>query len=134
MSKDSAHSPGHDGHFFPQKYCVACMKSMFKVQINISFVTSNDHSHYSPLFLYIYGAQIIQWFCIQNINTFTSTVFLIDEVSDVAGLTPIAIKQQELLTPNSPYLFCASADFEIKYCINQDIVGVMVNTELIFYD
>ena len=45
MSKDSVHSIGHVGHLFPKKYCIACKKSMLKVQINLSFVTSFEDSH-----------------------------------------------------------------------------------------
>ena len=63
MSKDSAHSTGHVGHFFPIKYCVACKKSTLKVLINLGFVTSFEDSHYILLFRYIYGAQLIQRFC-----------------------------------------------------------------------
>ena len=36
MSKDSARSTGHDGHFF-KKYCLACKKSSLQVLINFGF-------------------------------------------------------------------------------------------------
>ena len=36
---------------------------MLKVLINLGFVTSFEDSHYILLFRYIYGAQLIQWFC-----------------------------------------------------------------------
>ena len=36
-------------------------------------------------------------------------------------------------TIDSPYFSCTSADFEIEYFIYGDTVGVLVNTELIFY-
>ena len=44
MSKDSAHSTGHVGHFFPKKCCVTCKKSTRKVLINFGFVTSFEDS------------------------------------------------------------------------------------------
>ena len=63
MSKDSARSTGHVRQFFQKKkYCVACKKSTLKVQINLSFVTPFEDSHYILLFRYIYGAQIMQRF------------------------------------------------------------------------
>ena len=63
MSKDSAHSTGHVGRFFPKKkkkYCVTCKKSKRKVLINFGFVTSFEDSHYTLLFRYIYGGRVIQ--------------------------------------------------------------------------
>ena len=33
-----------------------------------------------------------------------------------------------------PYFSCTTADFEIKYFINEVTVGVSINTKLIFYD
>ena len=36
---------------------------MLEVLINFCFVTSFEDSHYILLFRYIYGAQVIQWFC-----------------------------------------------------------------------
>ena len=39
------------------------MKSTLKVLINFGFVTSFEDGHYILLFRYIYGAQLIQWFC-----------------------------------------------------------------------
>ena len=48
---------------FSNTYCVASKKSTLKVLINFGFVTSFEDSHYILLFRYIYGAQLIQWFC-----------------------------------------------------------------------
>ena len=33
-----------------------------------------------------------------------------------------------------PYFSCTTADFEIQYFINKVTIGVLANTELIFYD
>ena len=60
MSKDSARYTGHVGHFFPKKYCVICKKSTRKILNNFSFVMSFEDSHYTLLFRYIYGEQVIQ--------------------------------------------------------------------------
>ena len=48
---------------FSKKYCVACKKSALKFLINFGFVTSFEDNHYILLVRYIYGAQLIQWFC-----------------------------------------------------------------------
>ena len=48
---------------FSQKYCVVCKKPTLKDLICFGFVTSFEDSHCILLFRYIYGAQLIQWFC-----------------------------------------------------------------------
>ena len=65
ISKDSARSTGHVGHFplSPKKCCVACKKSTLEILIDLGFVTSFEDSHYILLFRFICGAQLIQWFC-----------------------------------------------------------------------
>ena len=73
-------------------------------------------------------------FAIQSI--FISTIVLINEVSDVTGHRTSSHFHQEIkgVTINTPYFSCTTADFEIQYFIKNDTVGVLVNTELIFYD
>ena len=106
MSKDSARSTGHVDHFFPIKYCVACKKSTLKVLINIGFVTSFEDSHYILLFRYIYGAQLMQWFCYSkhlhvNLNYRPN--------GTATSLSP------KCYSANVPLDFCTTADFEMKY-------------------
>ena len=60
--------------FFSIKNCVACKKSTLRILINLDFVTSFEDGHYILLFRYIYGAQLIQWFCYSN--TFMSTAII----------------------------------------------------------
>ena len=82
MSKDSARSTGHAGHFFLKKYCVVCKKSTLKVLINFGFMTYFEDSHYILLFRYIYGAQLIQWFCYSK-HLHVNCCSYINEVSEV---------------------------------------------------
>ena len=77
MSKDSARSTGHVGHFSP-KYCVPCKKSTLKVLINLGFVTSFEDSHYIPLLFRcsdtFMARNLYSGFAIQN--TFMTTAII----------------------------------------------------------
>ena len=68
-------------------------------------------------------------------NSFLSTVVLTNEVSDVTGPAPIAIKKYlRSVVLMLSYFSCTAADFEIQYFFNKVTVGVLINTVLIFYD
>ena len=65
-----------------------------------------------------------------------STVVLIDKVSDitVTGPAPTAIRNKGCCF-QCPYFPCTVVDFEMEYIffLNEDNVGVLVYTQLIFY-
>ena len=90
-------------------------------------MTSFEDSHYILLFRYIYGAQLISGFAIQN--TFISTVVITNQICEVL--------QRHYLVPkcysaNVTLDFCTTTDFETKYFVNEDDAGVLGNTYLIF--
>ena len=106
MSKDSARSTGHVDHFFPIKYCVACNKSTLKVLINLGFVTSFEHSHYILFFRYIYGAQLMQWFC------YSKHLHVNRNYRPNGTATSLSPK---CYSANVPLDFCTTADFEMNF-------------------
>ena len=115
MSKDSARSTGHAGHFFPKKYCVAFKKSTLKVLINLVFVTSFEDSHYILLFRYIYGAQLIQWFW------YSKHLHVNRDYRPNGTATSLSPKCYSANVPLvNLVFFCKTADFEIKYFFNED--------------
>ena len=128
ISKDSARSTVvllfyfctlYFWYFFPKRYCVACKKSTLKVLINFGFVTSFEDSHFILLFRYIYGAQLIQWFCYSkhlhvNCNNRPN--------GTATSLSP------KCYSANVPLYFCTTAVFEIEYFFNEDTPGVLGNT------
>ena len=106
--------------FFQIKYCVACKKSTLKVLINLGFVTSFEDSHNILLFRYIYGAQLMQWFCYSK--HFMSTAIIGRMVLQrhyplsAILLTSLSIFAQLLTLRWNTYLF------------NEGTAGVLGNT------
>ena len=117
MSKDSSRSTGHVDHFFPPKYCVACKKSKLKVLINLGFVTSFEGSLYILLFRYIYGAQLIQWFC------YSKHLHVNRNYRPNGTATSLSPKYY---SANVPLDFCTTADFEIKYFLTKALLAFWV--------
>ena len=126
MSKDSACSTGHVGHFFQKKKCVTCKKSTRKVLTNFGFVTSFEDSHYTLPFRYIYGARDIQWFSYSKHLHVNCCSCQWSKWSIATSLYP------KCYSADVPLDFCTTADFEIKYFFNEGTVGVLSNTQLIF--
>ena len=115
-----------------KKYCVACKKSTLIVQINLSFVTPFEDSHYILLFWHIYGVHIIRWLwyskCLHvNHRSHKWSKWCHRTSSN---------RHQEIrdVVLMLPYFSCTTADFGIQYFFNKGTVGVLVNTRLIFYD
>ena len=117
MSKDSARSTGHVDHFFPIKYCVACKKSTLKVLINLGFVTSFEDSHYILLLRYIYGAQLIQWFC------YSKHLHVNRNYRQNGTATSLSPK---CYSANVPLDFCTTAEFELKYFLTKALLAFWV--------
>ena len=105
--------------FFPIKYCVACKKSTLKVLINLGFVTSFEDSHYILLFRYIYGAQLIQWFC------YSKHLHVNRNYRPNGSATSLSPKCYSATVPLD---LCTTADFEMKYFFNEGAAGVLGNT------
>ena len=103
--------------FFPIKYCVTCKKSTLKVIINLGFVTSFEDSHYILLFRYIYGAQLIQWFCY-------SKHFHVNRNYRPNG-TATSLSPK-CYSANVPLDFCTTADFEMKYFLTEALLALWV--------
>ena len=93
-----------------------------KVLINFGFVTSFEDSHHILLFWYIYGAQLIQWFCYSKHIHVNCCSYQWSKWSIATSLSP------KCYSANVPLDFCASADFDIKYFFNEDTAGVLGNT------
>ena len=89
---------------FSKKYCVTCKKLSLKVLINFGFVTSFEDSHYILLFRYIYGAQLIQWFC------YSKHLHVNRNYRPNGTATSLSPK---CYSANVPLDFCTTADFEI---------------------
>ena len=120
MSKDSARSTGHVGHFFPKKYYVTCKKSTLKVLINFGLVTSFEDSHYTSLFRYIYGARVIQWFCYSKHLHVNCCSCQWSKWSIATSLS------HKCYSANVPLDFCTTADFEIKYFSTKALLAFWV--------
>ena len=119
MSKDSARSTGHVGHFLSKKYCVNCKKTTLKLEINFGFVTSFKDNHYILLFRYIYVAQLIQWFC------YSKHLHVNRNYRPNGTATSLSPK---CYSANIPLDFYITADFDIKYFFNESSAGVLGNT------
>ena len=101
---------------FSKRYCVVCKKWTLKVQINPSFVTPFEESHYILLFRYIYGAQIVQWF-------WYSKSLHVNRRSHQGSkwrYRTSSNRHQEIRTVVLMLHYCSSAtaDFEIKHFFN----------------
>ena len=117
MSKDSARSTGHAGHFFPKKKILRSLQEInAKIFMNLGFVTSFEDSHYILLFRHIYGAQLIQWFC-YSIHLHINRNYRPNGTA--TSLSP------KCYSANVPLDSCTTADFEIKYFFNEDTAGVL---------
>ena len=114
MSKDSTRSTGHVDHFFPIKYCVACKKSTFKVLINLGFVIWRQSLHFCFSDTFMAHNIHIQWFCYSkylhvNRNHRPN--------GTATSLSPKCYSGNVLL------VFCATADFEMKYFLTKALVA-----------
>ena len=106
MSKDSARFHWScRSLFFPIKYCVACKKSTLKVLTNLGFVRSFEDSHCILLLRYIYGAQLIQWFC------YSKHLHVNRNYRSNGTATSLYPK---CYSANVPLDLCTTADFEMK--------------------
>ena len=104
---------------FFSKHCVACKKSTLKIKINYCFVTSFENSHYILLFGYIYGAQLIQWFCYsKHLHVNCRSYQWISEV-----LQHHSLLSAILLTSLSIF-----AQLWYQIFFNEDTAGVLGNT------
>ena len=103
--------------FFSIKYCVVYKKSTLKVLINRGFVTSFEDSHYILLFRYIYGAQLIQWFC------YSKHLHVNRNYGPNSTATSLSPK---CYSANVPLDFCTNADFEMKYFLTKALLAFWV--------
>ena len=103
--------------FLPRKYCVACKKSTLKILINHGFVTSFEDIHYILLFRYIYGAQLMQWFC------YSKHLHVNRNYRPNGTATSLSPK---CYSANVPLDFRTTADFEMKYCLAKALLAFWV--------
>ena len=98
--------------FLSKKYCATCKKSTLKVLINFGFVTSFGDSHYILPFRYIYGAQLIQWFCYSKHLHVNYCSYQLSKHCNVILKRHSA---SQCYSANVPIDFCTTADFEINF-------------------